>query len=164
MAASSVLLWCLNSMLAAARVMIAAHIVSVALATIILWLGPQPPESLHSPLHYGKFRGTRWTFIQGAKISTFVDMFGIFLLHRASTLHCTKGNNADTTRMFYRASEAFLNGKQGEIFVKNLLNLVKNAKNVHKSAYFSSWNECPPGHTKFSIVQWRLVTGQGSNC
>ena len=29
----------------------------------------------------------------------------------------------------------------------------KKAQNVHKSAYFSSWNEFPPGHIKFSIVQ-----------
>ena len=29
-------------------------------------------------LHYGKFRGTRQTFILVAKISTFVNIFGLF--------------------------------------------------------------------------------------
>ena len=32
-------------------------------------------------------------------------------------------------------------------------NLVKKAKNVHKTAYVSSYFECPPGPFKFSIVQ-----------
>ena len=37
---------------------------------------------------------------------------------------------------------------------------VKMAKNVHKTFYFSSWNECPPGHTKFSIVHcWGALLG-----
>ena len=50
-------------------------------------------------------------------------------------------------------SGSFSQGKLGEIYIKNHLNLVKKAQNVYKSAYFSSWNECPPGHTKFHIVQ-----------
>ena len=30
------------------------------------------------PVHYGKFRGIRRTFISGAKISPFVDILGLF--------------------------------------------------------------------------------------
>ena len=33
----------------------------------------------HDPtLHYGKLSVTRWTFISGAKISTFVEISGLF--------------------------------------------------------------------------------------
>ena len=31
------------------------------------------------PLHYGKFRGTRQTFILEPKISSFVEIFGLFV-------------------------------------------------------------------------------------
>ena len=38
---------------------------------------PLPPPQVKS-VHYGKFRGTRRTFILVAKISTFVDILGLF--------------------------------------------------------------------------------------
>ena len=61
--------------------------------------------------------------------------------------HCTIGTQADTTRMLSRdliylvfpdGARSLSQGKLGKIYVKNPIDLVKKAENVHKSAYFSS--------------------------
>ena len=71
----------------------------------------------------------------------------------ATGAHCTIGTKVDTTRMYSRGFSTIPDNSMS-------LHETKKVKNLHKTVYFSSCNECLPDPSEFPIVNSALeLTG-----